>query len=227
MSKSLSRNQILKATGAFIAGAAVAKSLPGINDSPAQAQSCLTSLCVSSGGGFNSPQVFVGQTSANDYARIRLASGGRPSWDIAVGGSGNVMNFFYSSVPGQGGQNVMNLFTDKSVRFNGNVQYCGSLTQCSSREIKENITELSSKEAFEALEVLSPVKYKYKDIPGEEQVVGFIAEDVPELVASSDKKAIRPIDIVGVLTKVVQEQQKTILSLAEKVKALEGKNFAS
>jgi hypothetical protein len=31
------------------------------------------------------------------------------------------------------------------------------------------------------------------------------------------------MDIVGVLTKVLQEQQKTILELAEKVKSLEEK----
>jgi hypothetical protein len=32
------------------------------------------------------------------------------------------------------------------------------------------------------------------------------------------------MDIVGILTKVVQEQQKTILALSDKVRALEDKN---
>jgi hypothetical protein len=40
--------------------------------------------------------------------------------------------------------------------------------------------------------------------------VGFIAEDVPELVAQNDRKSLSTLDIVGVLTKVVQEQQKSI-----------------
>jgi hypothetical protein len=39
--------------------------------------------------------------------------------------------------------------------------------------------------------------------------VGFIAEDVPDLVATKDRKGLSPMDIVAVLTKVVQEQQKT------------------
>ena len=34
--------------------------------------------------------------------------------------------------------------------------------------------------------------------------------DVPELVASKDRKTLNPLDIVAVLTKVVQEQQKSL-----------------
>jgi hypothetical protein len=48
--------------------------------------------------------------------------------------------------------------------------------------------------------------------------VGFIAEDVPELVARKDRKSLSPMDIVAVLTKVVQEQKQ---SLDEKSKTLE------
>jgi len=39
-------------------------------------------------------------------------------------------------------------------------------------------------------------------------VVGFIAEDVPELLAIKGRKGIDPTEIVAVLTKVVQEQEK-------------------
>ena len=42
----------------------------------------------------------------------------------------------------------------------------------------------------------------------EEVCLGFIAEDVPELVASKDRKGMSPMDVVAVLTKVVQEQQR-------------------
>jgi hypothetical protein len=89
--------------------------------------------------------------------------------------------------------------------------------------LKENITELSSKEALETLANLSPVKFKYKADTEEVHHIGFIAEDVPELVATPDRKGLSSMDIVGVLTKAVQEQQKTILALAEKVKSLENK----
>ena len=77
----------------------------------------------------------------------------------------------------------------------------------SSRELKENIEELGVAESQAALEQLVPVKYSYKVEKGERHV-GFIAEDVPELVAMKDRKAVGAMDVVGVLTKVVQEQDK-------------------
>ena len=40
--------------------------------------------------------------------------------------------------------------------------------------------------------------------------VGFIAEDVPDLVATTDRKGLSSMDIVAVLTSVVKDQQKTI-----------------
>jgi hypothetical protein len=77
----------------------------------------------------------------------------------------------------------------------------------SSRELKENINNLTVDEAIEALDRLIPVKYNYKSNK-EEARVGFIAEDVPELVAINGRKHLNSMDIVAVLTKVVQKQQK-------------------
>jgi hypothetical protein len=90
----------------------------------------------------------------------------------------------------------------------------------SSREYKENINELSTEEAMNTLEGLTPVKYNYK-ADSENKHVGFIAEDVPDLVATKDRKALSPMDIVAVLTKVVQEQQDTIAQLKAKVAELD------
>ena len=56
---------------------------------------------------------------------------------------------------------------------------------------------------------LDPVTFSYKLDPGQNHV-GFIAEDVPELVATKDRKTINPVDIVGVLTKVLQDKSQTI-----------------
>ena len=101
--------------------------------------------------------------------------------------------------------------------------YCtaaGVWVDASSREYKENIQDLSVQEAMDTLEGLNPVKYNYKKEQGEEYV-GFIAEDVPDLVASEDKKGMSPMDVVGVLTKVVQEQQKTISELQMRIEMLE------
>ena len=85
----------------------------------------------------------------------------------------------------------------------------GVWTNASSLALKENITPLSAEKAASALQELKPVNYNYKADKAE-KYVGFIAEEVPELVASKDRKGLTPMDIVAVLTKVVQEQQKTI-----------------
>jgi hypothetical protein len=99
----------------------------------------------------------------------------------------------------------------------------GVWTNGSSRSYKTDIVDLDASEAVETIKKLDPVKFKYKTEPGE-QYVGFIAEDVPELVATGDHKSLSPMDVVAVLTKVVQEQQKTIEKLSAKVDQLEKAN---
>jgi hypothetical protein len=93
-------------------------------------------------------------------------------------------------------------------------------TDGSSREYKENIEELTSEEAQRTFEQLEPVKFNYKQNK-EEQYLGFIAEDVPDLVAMNDRKGLNPMDLVAMLTKVVQDQQKAILELQKKISKLE------
>ncbi len=85
----------------------------------------------------------------------------------------------------------------------------GVWRDASSRALKDRIAPLSLDAALSALHALEPVTYVYKAEPGD-QVVGFIAEDVPELVATPDRKTLAPTDIVGVLTKVVQEQRRSL-----------------
>jgi hypothetical protein len=89
--------------------------------------------------------------------------------------------------------------------------YCngGAWVDGSSIEFKENITDVELDEAVETLKNLKPVKYNYKE-DKEEQHLGFIAEEVPELVAMKDRKGLSAMDVVSVLTRVVQDQQKVI-----------------
>jgi hypothetical protein len=82
----------------------------------------------------------------------------------------------------------------------------GVWTNASSRELKDNIESLSTEDANAALEALSPVRYVYKN-SHDEEYVGFIAEDVPELVATNDHKSLSPMDIVAVLTTVAKDQK--------------------
>jgi len=85
----------------------------------------------------------------------------------------------------------------------------GVWTNASSREYKKDIKQLTKDEAMDAFTKLNPVKFSYK-AGSEEKHVGFIAEDAPELVASKDRKGMSSMDVVAVLTKVVQEQQKVV-----------------
>ncbi|MBK6738410.1 MAG: tail fiber domain-containing protein [Haliea sp.] len=88
----------------------------------------------------------------------------------------------------------------------------GVWTNASSRELKDDIETLSTEDANAALEALSPVRYVYKN-SREEEYVGFIAEDVPELVASNDHKSLSPMDIVAVLTTVTKNLKAEIAAL--------------
>jgi hypothetical protein len=99
----------------------------------------------------------------------------------------------------------------------------GTWQNASSIETKRDICDLSSGEAASALRGLNPVKFTYKIDPKEKHV-GFIAEDVPDLVASPDRKSLSPMDIVAVLTQVVKDQQKTIEDLTKRLDQLEKKN---
>ncbi|MEK6262855.1 MAG: tail fiber domain-containing protein [Planctomycetota bacterium] len=81
----------------------------------------------------------------------------------------------------------------------------GVWANASSRDLKQDIEPITSAQARDTVRALQPVGYRYKSEP-QERYVGFIAEDVPELVALQDRKSLAPMDFVAVLTKVVQDQ---------------------
>jgi hypothetical protein len=86
--------------------------------------------------------------------------------------------------------------------------YCdgGAWVNGSSIAYKENIEPVNLLEAQNTLKNLEPIKYNYKENK-EEEFLGFIAEEVPELVAMKDRKGLHTMDVVTVLTKIVQDQQ--------------------
>lgn len=69
------------------------------------------------------------------------------------------------------------------------------------------------------------MKFKYKGTR-DERHVGFIAEDVPELVATENRRGLSPMDIVAVLTRVVKAQQQ-IAALQAAVETLEAQALVS
>ena len=99
----------------------------------------------------------------------------------------------------------------EKLEVSGNIKASGTVSQGSSKEIKKNISSVSTKDAIKALNKLNPVRFEYKTDNSGEKHLGFIAEDVPDLVAEEDRKHLNSMDITAVLTKVVQEQQRMLL----------------
>jgi hypothetical protein len=98
----------------------------------------------------------------------------------------------------------------------------GVWTNASSREYKDNISKLDTQRAMATLKAMEPVTFSYKADKSEKHV-GFIAEDVPSLIATKDRKGLSSMDVVAVLTKVVQEQQKTIEGMNKEIALLKTK----
>ncbi|MCP4690763.1 MAG: tail fiber domain-containing protein [Desulfobacterales bacterium] len=126
----------------------------------------------------------------------------------------------------------MELNTDNSLemRSGATCDSTGHWHDSSSRELKENIAALDPGDALNALKELEPMTFTYKSDASKEKWVGFIAEDVPDLVATKSRKTLVAMDIVAVLTRVVQEQQtrveqqrKTISDLTERLVEMEKK----
>jgi hypothetical protein len=96
----------------------------------------------------------------------------------------------------------------------------GSWNIASSRKHKTDVQDLEIDSAARALVLLRPVTFRHETTPDDLQA-GFIAEDVPELVATPDRTSLSPMDIVAVLTRVVQEQQRTISDLQDRLTRVE------
>ncbi len=118
----------------------------------------------------------------------------------------------------------MQFNADKSLQMasGGSCTAGGVWTSVSNRESKQDIHSLGAEEAMDALDGLEPVTYRYK-AEQDETYVGFISNDVPELVATNDRKGMNPMDVAAVLTKVVQEQQKVIAELTSRIEQIEEK----
>jgi hypothetical protein len=151
----------------------------------------------------------------NMYANWKGTTNGKddptkPTWGLRLDITHD--NFHVLRSPAGGGlSDVFVINADGSITSStgATLTAVGHWQDSSSRDYKENITDLSTEEAITTLAGLNPVRYNYK-VDKDERHVGFIAEDVPELVATKDRKTLSPMDIVAVLTKVVKEQKETL-----------------
>lgn len=156
---------------------------------------------------------------------LQTAGGGLAIGTISTSplviGTNSTSRMFINGSTGNIGLGGQNAPTSPIHHANGATLSAGGMwTNASSRSFKMNIRSLSSQEAVLTLQQMNPVTFEYKADPREKHV-GFIAEDVPDLVATADRKGLSTMDIVAVLTKVVQEQQQTIAELKQRVDSLE------
>ena len=181
----------------------------------------------SNAGGFTAQTWDIGGNEANFFVRDTTGGSrlpfrirpGAPTSSIDIAASGNVgigtasptAKLFVKVDPtaNEGviiGDPAVVTTNKATLHVEGTAYIAQTIEIGSSRARKENIRELTLAEAQAAVRDLKPVQFNYKKDP--QTQLGFIAEDVPELVATKNRNSVIPMDFVAVLTKVVQEQQK-------------------
>lgn len=169
------------------------------------------------------------KSDLNNAAVIELSNGFKTNYIFTDGPSGDLYlrtdNVNYDVLLQTGGRQGNVGIGNVNPKFplqmgsGAYVSFGGVWTNASSRDYKEDISALPLASAKDTLQQLNPVTFAYKADKTEKHV-GFIAEDVPALVATKDRKGLSSMDVVAVLTKVVQEQEKAIDKLERKVEAL-------
>jgi hypothetical protein len=111
----------------------------------------------------------------------------------------------------------------KTLTVTGSGYFTGIVTTGSSRTLKNEIRNLTQDEALEALKKLQPVKYVYKADESRTTRLGFIAEDVPELVAEKDRRSLNEMNFAALAITVIQKQQDDIELLKREIADLKSK----
>jgi len=158
---------------------------------------------------------------------LRNDRGGK-QWNFRTMNNGTA---FAATIEGTGGteffvSNNVGNYTNAKMKIGGvTIFENGHLVTSSSRSVKTNIQPLETAAAIDAFHKLQPVRYAYKAHLGD-SVVGFIAEDIPELVAMPSRKTLDSTEIVAVLTKVVQEQERMIQEQQTQLHTQKDENIA-
>lgn len=194
----------------------------GANDSDGNVKASMQSG--SNGGNlylYNSSGDNIVSLSANNY-------GGNI---ITRNNSGNITNNVTTGTAGDGTINVCDSSNSVTINLSGqsgNVR-CVSVTQTSSRKVKDNIEEMSLEEAEKILKLVAVTfDYKVKEQGTDQR--GFIAEDVAEIIPElvTEETAEHPamlnyMEMIPYLQRVIKAQDEKINDLETRLKALEEK----
>ena len=158
--------------------------------------------------------VSLGKGNFGGFFYLNNTSGGTRVYCTIASGGGGYIGLFDAS------GNSQTIYENGT---SGNIT-CVSLTQTSSRKVKDNIKDISDSEKILALQAVS-FDFKNKDQGADKR--GFIAEDVekilPNLVTKATENAPASLDYIGMipyLQDVVKKQQKKIDELESKLNAI-------
>lgn len=120
-------------------------------------------------------------------------------WEQYYHGGQDELNFYSYAIrdvvmslqdDGKIGTGTMNPSHPLEMASGAHVTSGGVWINASSREYKENIRGLTADKAIETLKGLNPVEFNYAVDKGEKHV-GFIAEDVPELISNKKQEGLK------------------------------------
>lgn len=175
--------------------------------------------------------LWLSDVSGINDCHIQLLDHARnPDIDIAVTSNGGRMDvknggYIYGSLRVYNSGGVLDLYDAQYLNIqatgsNGNIT-CVSLTQTSSRKVKENIKPM---EDFKKILELDAVSFDFKNKNRGTDKRGFIAEDVakvlPNLVTEETEQLPASLDYLGMipyLQAVIKDQEKRIQALEKKV----------
>jgi hypothetical protein len=108
----------------------------------------------------------------------------------------------------------------QGVHVDGDLVVGGAISQASSLQLKEDVETLPVDEAATVLAALHPVTFRYRHEVSPRRHAGFIAEEVAAVMPDADRDRLRPMDLIALLTAVVQDQQRTLDRLTKEIGAL-------
>ena len=171
-------------------------------------------------------QILINDTAGNK--NVLLNSDTSNNGEMAIYSAGSIFVDIAASTTGVETGGVIKVYNSSGTRTirmvgdTGDVR-CVSVTQTSSRKVKDNIKPLSLEEARKVLDLEAvSFDYKNKDLGTDHR--GFIAEDVaeviPNVVTPETEEAPAALDYVQLipyLVEVIKDQEKRIKALEEKV----------
>ncbi|WP_143305112.1 pyocin knob domain-containing S74 family peptidase [Chitinophaga vietnamensis] len=164
--------------------------------------------------------------NANGSWALRGVAGATASWLEIQTGDGTNRGGFYGDANGNiglvnAGANGWRLRTDGS----GNLFVTGQVSatafyQASQRSLKRDI-HLFNKSALSILNTARVQTFRYKADSTNITHIGFIADEVPDEMASPERKGVDQANTVALLVKALQEMSEKVDALQNKVQALQ------